>query len=90
MESFKVSLGSGSPREGTITKTPQAPNRVYQNKKNEGPTNFDTSFRCMLWDSRCTHSTNPYFDLYTEYKPLDNGDVTKFNGIEELIKPKGT
>ena len=37
----------------------------------------------------CTHSTNPYFDLYTEYKPLGKEDDTELNGIGGFIKTKG-
>ena len=43
----------------------------------------------MLWDSGCTHSTNPYFELYTQCKTLDKGYDTEVNGIRGIIKPKG-
>ena len=55
----------------------------------EGPTKFDTSMWYMLWYSGCTHSINPYFELYTHYKPLEKGDDTEVNGVRGLIKPKG-
>ena len=31
----------------------------------------------MLWDSGCTHSINPYFEIYTEYKNLEKGKIQK-------------
>ena len=43
----------------------------------------------MLWDSGFTHFINPYFELYTHYKPLEKGDDTEVNGVRGLIKPKG-
>ena len=53
------------------------------------PNTFDTYMRYMLWDPGYTHSTNPYFELYTQCKPLEKGDDTEVNGIGGLIKPKG-
>ena len=31
----------------------------------------------------------PYFDIYTEYKPLLKGDDTEANDIGRVIKTKG-
>ena len=45
-------------------------------KNQEVPTVFETSTRYTLWDSGCTHSINPYFELYTEYKHLEQEDDT--------------
>ena len=42
----------------------------------------------MLWGSGCTHSFNTYFELYTEYKPLEKGDDIEVNGIGDIIKTK--
>ena len=42
----------------------------------EGQTVSDNSTRYTLWDSGYNHSINPYFDLYTEYKPLGKEDGT--------------
>ena len=43
----------------------------------------------MLWDSGFTHFINPYFELYTHYKPLEKGDDTEVNGIGGIVNPKG-
>ena len=43
----------------------------------------------MLCDLVCTHSINPYFKLYTQYKTPEKGYDTDVNDIEGLIKPKG-
>ena len=51
-------------------------------------TTLYTSTRYNLWDSGCTHPINLYFELYTEYKPLEKGDDTVVNGIGGIIKPK--
>ena len=45
--------------------------------------------RYTLWYSRCNHPINPYFELYTQYKPLEKGDNIDINGIRGIIKPKG-
>ena len=58
-------------------------------KNQESLIKFDTSTRYKLWDSGCTHSVNPYFDLYTEYHPLEEGYMKRVNGIGGIIKPKG-
>ena len=42
-----------------------------------------------LWESGCTHSIDPYIKLYTEYKPLGNGDNTEGNGLGGIINHKG-
>ena len=55
----------------------------------EGPTTFDTSKRYKLCYSGCTHSINPYFDLYTHYKPLEKGDDKEVNVIGGFIKANG-
>ena len=55
----------------------------------EGPTTFDTFTRYMLWDSGCTKSVYPYFEIYTQYKHLEKGDDTEVNDIGGLINPKG-
>ena len=58
------------------------PSTSFTRTKNlEVLTNFDTSTLFTLWDSVCTHSINPYFQLYTEYKPLDWSDNAEVNGI---------
>ena len=36
----------------------------------------------------CTNYINLYFKIYTEYKPLDNGDNTEVNIIGGFINPK--
>ena len=41
-----------------------------------------------LWYWGCNHSINPYFESYTQYKPLDNRDDTEVNGIGGITKPK--
>ena len=43
--------------------------------------------RYRIWDSIYTHSINPYFELYTKYKPLEKGDNTKVNGIGGIMNP---
>ena len=45
--------------------------------------------RYMLWESGCTHSFNPYFELYTYYKPLLKGEGIEVNAIGGLINTKG-
>ena len=52
-------------------------------------TTFDTATRYTLWYSGCTHSVNPYFELYIQYKSLEKGNDTEFNGAGGIINPKG-
>ena len=52
-------------------------------------TNFYTSTWYTIWDLWWTYSVNPYFDLYTQYNPLEKGDDTEVNGIGGLMKTKG-
>ena len=42
-----------------------------------------------LWYLGYNHSINPYFELYTEYKLIEKGGDTQFNGIGDIIKSKG-
>ena len=58
-------------------------------RKQESLTAFETSTWFTLWHSGCTHYVNSYFELYTEYKPLDMGGYTEVNGIGGIIKPQG-
>ena len=60
----------------------------YGSNDQEGPTTFDTSTQYTIWDSGCTHSINPLFELYTHYKPLEKGDNKEFSGIGGLVKHK--
>ena len=53
------------------------------------PNTFDTYMQYMLWESGCTHYINPYFELYTQYKPLMKGDDIEVNSIGGIINPKG-
>ena len=63
---------------------------VFTRKNNQvGPTTFDNSKRYMLWDSGCTNYIKPYFDLYTQYKPLDKGGGTEVNGVGGSSIPRG-
>ena len=39
------------------------PKEFSRNNKQKSPNNFDTSTRYTLWDSGCTHSINPYFEI---------------------------
>ena len=55
----------------------------------EVPTSFYTSTRYTIWDSGCTHYINPYFEIYTQYKPLEKGYDAEVNGIGGLINTKG-
>ena len=55
----------------------------------EGLTAFDTYIHFTLWDSGFTHFINPYFELYTYYKPLDIEDDMEVNIIGEFVKPQG-
>ena len=67
-----------------------SPHTAFSGTNNqEVPTKFGTSNRYTLWESGCTHFINPYFELYTQYKPLEKGDDTEINSIRGLIKPKG-
>ena len=50
---------------------------------------FETSMPYKLWYSGCTHSINPYFEIYTEYKPLEKEVDTYVNGIGGIVYPKG-
>ena len=45
--------------------------------------------RYTLWDSGCTHSINPYFELYTELKNLEKVNDIELNYIGGIINPKG-
>ena len=82
MDPLKVSLYSIALREGTITTTCQPPHVVQV-------TTFKTATWYTIWNSVCTHSINPYFELYTQCKTLENGDDAEVNGIMGIIKPKG-
>ena len=73
MNSFKVSLGSGTLKEGLIPTIPHPPMAFARTNNQEVPDTFETSMQYTLWDSGCTHSINPNFDIYTEYKYLDKG-----------------
>ena len=44
--------------------------------------------RYTLWDSGLAHPINPYFELYTEYKPPGKEDNTEVNNIGGFINPK--
>ena len=68
---------------------PSFPKAITGTNNQEGPTVFDTSTRYMLWYSGCTHSINPYFGFYTEYKLLVKQDDTEVNGIGGIINPNG-
>ena len=89
MDPLKVSLDSGTPREVPITTTSHPPEGVLWKKNQEVPTNVDTSTQYALWYSLCTHSINPYFELYTDYTHLEKGDNTEVNVIGGIIKTKG-
>ena len=62
------------------------PKAFTGNNNQEGQTNSDTYTRYTLLDSGCTHSINPYFETYTEYKLLLKGDYSQVNDIGGLIK----
>ena len=51
--------------------TPRHTMKFYGTNTQEYTITFDTSTRYTLWDLGCTHSVNYYFDLYTEYHPLE-------------------
>ena len=89
MDSFKVILDSGNPREGPISTMPQHLHSVLRNEQPGGSDHFFTSTQYMLWESGCTHSINLYFDLYTELKNLDKRDDAEVNDIGGIIKSKG-
>ena len=65
------------------------PKTLSGTNNQDGPTDVDISIRYTLWDSGFNPSINPYFELYTEYKPLEKGDDAEVNGIGGLIKTKG-
>ena len=76
MDSFKVGLSSGTPREGLIPTIPHPPTAFSGTNNQKGPNTFEKSTRYIIWDSGCTHSINPYFEIYIQYKPLDKGGNT--------------
>ena len=49
---------------------------------------FGTSTWYTIWDSGFTNPINPYFGIYTKYKPLDKRENTEVNGIVYIIKNK--
>ena len=55
---------------------PSLPTEFYGTKNQEELTTSDTSTWYTLWDSGFTHYTNTYFELYTQYKPLEKGGNT--------------
>ena len=75
-------------REGSLHRTIH-PTSFSRTNNQEGATIIDTSTWYTLWESGWTRSINPYFDFYTQYKPLDKCVDTEVNGIGFLIKPKG-
>ena len=90
MDSLKVSMDSGTMREGPIPNMSQPPPKAFVGTNNqEVPTSFYTSTRYTIWDSGCTHYINPYFEIYTQYKPLEKGYDAEVNGIGGLINTKG-
>ena len=50
--------------------SPRLPKAFTGTNTQEGLTIFDTSTQYTFLYSGCTHSINPYFELYTEYNPL--------------------
>ena len=68
---------------------PSQPTALYGTSNQEVPTPFETSTRYILWDSGCTYSINTYFDIYTQYTPLEKGDNTEGNITRGIINPKG-
>ena len=67
---------------GTDTNNPQpSPTAFVVTNIQDGTTTFDTSMWYTIWYSQFTHSINPYFELYMQYKPLHKGDDTEVNGI---------
>ena len=88
MEYFKVSLGSRTPRKEPIPTTPHTPTVFSGRNNQEGLNVFDTYMWYTLWNSGCTHYINSYFDICTDYNPLDKWGNTGVNGIGVLVKPK--
>ena len=68
---------------------PILPTTFSRTNNQYGPNKFDTSTWYTLWDSGCNHFINPYFEIYTKYKPPEKGCVIEVNGIGGLINPKG-
>ena len=56
-------------RDQSLLRTRPPKSFTWTNNQ-EGPNFFHTSMRYILWDLGCTHSINPYFDLYTDLNPL--------------------
>ena len=89
MDHLKVSLDSDNQREGLITTKPKPPHEVCSYEQPRVPNNFYTSMWYMLQDTGYNHSINTYFDIYTQYKPLEKRGDTEVNLIWGIIKPKG-
>ena len=68
---------------------PIPPKAFSRSNNQEVSTTFDTSTRYTIWDSGCTHYINPYFEIYTQYKPLEKGYDAEVNGIGGLINTTG-
>ena len=60
---------------------PRHPMALSGTNTKESPITFYTSTGYTIWDSGWTHSIKPYFDLYTEYHHLEEGYITRVNGI---------
>ena len=67
---------------------PSLPTELSGETNQEDLTTFDTATRYKLWDSGCTHSVNPYFELYIQYKSLEKWKDIEVNGSRGIINPK--
>ena len=70
MDPLRFIQDSGTLREGLIPTMSYLPTNFNGMNNQEVPTTFDNSMRYTLWDPGCTHSINPYFKLYKQYKQL--------------------
>ena len=43
----------------------------------------------MLYESGYNYFINPYFDIFTQYKPLEKGENVEVNDIGGVVKTKG-
>ena len=59
MDSSKVGLDYGTPKEGPIPTINRTPNAFTGTNNQEGPNNFDTSTRYRICELGCTNSANP-------------------------------
>ena len=88
MDPLKVILESGTPRELPIPTTSQPTHVVFWKEQKRGPDHFWQFYTLHALRLRIHSLNQPYFEIYTQYKPLEKVDDAYADGIGGLIKTK--